>query len=236
MSTYIKLLVVITGISPNSIGQSLATNVAKQQPSRLILASRTASKLEAVVSEIEKLVPDASIDTVILDLSSQESISKAATSVANLVDRVDILLNNAAVVETELRYTADGIEQQFGVGHIGHFLFTNLLMPLLEKSAQASEKGATRVINTSSEGHRFSPFRFHDYNFEGKSVPEEEQPAMENARLKDGQKYSVWISYGQVKTANVLFSLSLTQKMEAKGIRSYAVHPGCTSIQQTPSQ
>jgi NAD(P)-dependent dehydrogenase (short-subunit alcohol dehydrogenase family) len=218
--------VVITGVSPNSIGQTLSINIAKQQPKLLILASRTASKLDAVVSEIKKEAPEASVETVIMDLSSQASVTKATATIAKLVDRIDMLINNAAVVDSELRYTAEGIEMQFGVGHIGHFLFTNQLMPLLEASAKASENGATRIINVSSEGHRLGPVRFSDYNFEGKLVPEDEQSPRKEARLKEGQQYSVWLAYGQVKSANILFSVGLNKRLGDKGIRSYAVHPG----------
>ncbi|KAI5272527.1 metallopeptidase MepB [Aureobasidium subglaciale] len=218
-------IVLITGVSPKSIGQKLAINISQRKPRRIVLASRTSSKLNTVVTEIRELYPDVAVDTVILDLSSQASIRGAVDQITKLVDRIDILINNAAVVDSELSYTKEGIEMQFGVGHVGHFLFTTLLLPLLEVSAKGSQ-GATRVINVSSEGHRIGPVRFHDYNFEGKEVPEEELSPRKEARMKDGQKYSVWVAYGQTKSANILFSLALNDRFGAKGIRSYAVHPG----------
>jgi NAD(P)-dependent dehydrogenase (short-subunit alcohol dehydrogenase family) len=131
------------------------------------------------------------------------------------------------------QHTAEGIEAQFGSNHIGHFLFTNLLLPLLLRSAQNSTPGATRVVNLTSLGHRLSPIRFHDYNFEGKPLPEEEQPAKNLSPMmqgKDGQPYNGFISYGQSKTANILFSLGLNERFLNKGIVSYAVHPGCKSL------
>ncbi|CAC9890123.1 unnamed protein product [Aureobasidium pullulans] len=201
-------------------------NIAKYGPERMILASRTSSKLDTVASEMKKEYPNVSVDTVILDLASQASTRKAAEDVTKLVDRIDILINNAAVVDSELRRTEDGLETQFGVGHVGHFLFTTLLMPLFEISAKSNKAGATRIINVSSEGHRIGPVRFHDYNFEGKQVPEEEQPSTKQARLKDGHNYSVWVAYGQTKSANILFSLALNDRFGNKGIRSYACHPG----------
>ncbi|KAI4728931.1 NAD(P)-binding protein [Aureobasidium sp. EXF-10728] len=216
-------IVVITGVSPKSLGQLLATNIARHQPERIIFASRTSSKLDTVASEVKNSSPNVKVNTVILDLSCQASIRKAAEQISKIVDRIDILINNAAVVDSELRHTEDGLEMQFGVGHIGHFLFTNLLMPLLESSARNSN-GSTRVINVSSQGHRIGPVRFHDYNFEGKEVPEEEQPG--DARLKQVQGYNVWVAYGQTKSANILFSLALNDRFGAKGIRSYAMHPG----------
>ena len=221
-----RAIVLITGVSPKSIGQQLVMNIAKHGPGRMILASRTSSKLDTVASEVKKEYPNVSVDTVILDLASQASTRKAAEDVTKLVDRIDILINNAAVVDSELRRTEEGLEMQFGVGHVGHFLFTTLLMPLFETSAKSNKAGATRIINVSSEGHRIGPVRFHDYNFEGKQVPEEEQPSNKQARLKDGHNYSVWVAYGQTKSANILFTLALNDRFGSKGIRSYACHPG----------
>ncbi|KAI5252055.1 metallopeptidase MepB [Aureobasidium subglaciale] len=218
-------IVLITGVSPKSIGQKLAINISQHRPECIILASRTSSKLDTVANKIRELCPDVAVSTVILDLSSQASVRRAADEISRLVDRIDILINNAAVVDSELGYTKEGIEMQFGVGHVGHFLFTTLLLPLLEASAKDSQ-GATRVINVSSEGHRIGPVRLHDYNFEGKEVPEEELSPRKEARMKDGQKYSVWVAYGQTKSANILFSLALNDRLGTKGIRSYAVHPG----------
>lgn len=129
----------------------------------------------------------------------------------------------------ERAWTKEGIEAQFGSNHIGHFLFTNLLLPLLLASSSSSTPGAVRVVNLTSLGHRLSPVRFHDYNFEGKEIPDEEKPAdlppMFAKSSEDG--YNGFLAYGQAKSANVLYSVSLTEKLRSKGIVSYAVHPGC---------
>jgi NAD(P)-dependent dehydrogenase (short-subunit alcohol dehydrogenase family) len=98
-----------------------------------------------------------------LDLGSQQSVRKAAADIAALTDRLDILINNAAAMVTSRQATPEGIELQFGTNHIGPFLLTNLLRPLLQKAAESNPAGATRVVNVSSEGHRMSPFRFSDY-------------------------------------------------------------------------
>ena len=126
-------------------------------------------------------------------------------------------------------FTAEGIEAQFGANHIGHFLFTNLLMPQLFVAAQSNAPGVTRVVNLTSLGHRLSPIRFHDYNFEGKEIPQEEQHRPLSPALAGGQKgaYNGYVSYGQAKTANILFSVELNKLLKEKGIISYAVHPGC---------
>ncbi len=98
-------------------------------------------------------------------------------------------------------HTADGFEMQFGTNHIGHFLLTNLLVPLLRKGERP------RIVNLSSRGHHITPVDLNDPNFEHR-------------------KYEKWLSYGQSKTANVLFTVGLEQRLADSGIHAYAVHPG----------
>lgn len=225
--------VVITGVSPNSLGESLAQTIAKHSPANLILASRTKSKLEKVVGQIKASGTSVTLKFVVLDLSSQSSICESAAEISKLVDHIDILINNAAIVTSDLRHTTEGIETQFGTGHIGHFLLTNLLFPLLQAAAARSPPGATRIINVSSAGHRISPIRFHDYNFEGKQVPESERPppsVPDKFLPKPGNPYHGFVAYGQSKTANILFAISLTEMFGNQGIKGFAVHPGCASL------
>jgi NAD(P)-dependent dehydrogenase (short-subunit alcohol dehydrogenase family) len=221
--------VVITGVGPDSLGEGLALAIGGQNPSSLILASRTESKVQQIAHKVQQLSPSTSVVPVVLDLSSQKAIRAAVSQIQGLVDRVDILINNAGVVVLDHQFTEDGIEKQFGTNHVGHFLFTNLLMPQLKTAASASPRGATRIINVTSAGHRLSPIRFHDYNFEGKEIPPEERPpdglpAMFNPTTNG---YNGWLAYGQSKSANILFSVYLTQRLQSAGIVSYSVHPGC---------
>ncbi|KAI1856854.1 uncharacterized protein JN550_013656 [Neoarthrinium moseri] len=222
--------VVITGVAPDGIGESTSIAIASQKPSVLILASRTKERMTAVAEKIEASYPGVKVRVVVLDLASQASIRNAGLETAELVPKVDLLINNAGIFVMQSRQlTKEGLEIQFGANHIGHFLFTKLLLPLLKAGAKDSAPGATRIINLSSQGHRLSPIRFSDYNMEGKQVPAEEAPASPmppafGRRMPDG--YLPVIAYGQCKTANVLFSLSLQQRLKPFGITSYAVHPG----------
>ncbi|KAK4234089.1 hypothetical protein C8A03DRAFT_47497 [Achaetomium macrosporum] len=221
--------ILVTGVSPRGIGSATVLNIASQKPGLLILASRTRSRVQEVASQIEEKHPGTRVEIVILDLGSQRAIRQAAADVAALTDRLDILINNAGIVVTSRQATPEGIEQQFGTNHIGPFLFTNLLLPLLRKAAQSNPPGATRIVNLTSAGHRLSPIRFSDYNFEGKPVPPEEDhfkplPGAFGKCAPDG--YNGIVTYAQSKTANILFTLSLQKELPKQGIAAYSVHPG----------
>ncbi|EUC51131.1 hypothetical protein COCMIDRAFT_80292 [Bipolaris oryzae ATCC 44560] len=222
--------VLITGVSPESIGSSIALSIASQAPALLILASRTESKLEQVRKAIQDAYPETTTKLVLLDLMSQDSVRKTAKEVAELTNRLDLIINNAGLMTKTRRTTAEGIEAQFGANHIGHFLLTNLLVPQLLKSAASSTPGATRVVNVSSQGHRLSGIRFSDYNLEksNEELPEEERytPPPLFAKIPSRNGYHGFAAYGQSKTANILFSIGINKKLGGKGIRSYALHPG----------
>lgn len=220
----------ITGVAPNGIGEATALAIASQTPATLIIASRTQKRMGAVAEKIRSAYPDVNLKLVTLDLASQDSVRSAAAEITALVPKIDVLINNAAIfIMSEREWTKEKIEIQLGVNHIGHFLLAMELMPLLEAAAKESPPGTTRIINVSSEGHRMSPLRFHDYNFEDKEIPSEEKPVWPlppafSRKLPDG--YEPCPAYGQSKTANILFSVALQERLRTRGIASYALHPG----------
>jgi len=152
--------ILITGVSPNGLGLYTATVLATHSPALLILAARSISALEAAKTAIHNVAPDCPIRLLVLDLSSLEKVREAALEVVawNDVPMIDVLINNAGIMSTPWSKSADGIEMQFAVNHLGPWLFTNLLMP---KIVQA--KG--RVIFLSSFGHVYGGVRFEDVNF-----------------------------------------------------------------------
>jgi len=230
-------VILITGVNAGGIGGSTTEALAAHSPKLLILSGRSENKVKEVIEKAKLFHPDVNCRYLHLDLSSQKSVRAAAKEVLSYSDvpQIDILINNAGVMNIPDRtLSEDSIGMQFATNHIGHFLFTNLIVSKLIASSKVSAKGATRIVNVSSRGVRFSPVRFSDLNFT-KSVdqlPESERPdpGVVKASFIDTDMtgaYHGMVAYGQSKTANVLFSLSLTERLYAQyGIMSFALHPG----------
>ncbi|RDW64362.1 uncharacterized protein DSM5745_09773 [Aspergillus mulundensis] len=235
--------VIITGVSPKSLGLATAAAFASQSPANLILTGRSPDKVEAAINELKSIYPNVKYHALILDLASQSSVRAAAAQLNKdaSIPSVDILINNAGVMAIPTLTTPD-----FATNHIGHFLFTNLILPKLIKAASTSST-PTRIINVTSFGHQFSPVRFSDVNFTkaGAELPESERPEYQKTEFFTGKShaddvYYGFFSYAQSKTANILHSVALNQKLwEKHGIASFAVHPGAvdTNINRhaTPS-
>ena len=101
-----------------------------------------------------------------LDLASQSQIRKAADEVNGYAENIDVLVNNAGVMASPYSTTEDGLETQFGVNHVGHFLFTNLITAKILKG-----EGGGRVVSVSSDGHRLSPIVWEDFGFSVREPP-----------------------------------------------------------------
>lgn len=195
--------VFITGAN-SGLGQESARAMAAKG-AHIVMAGRDPGKLAEAAAAIRSQQPEAKLDTTVCDLGSLASIRACGAEVRERFERIDILLNNAGVMACPFSHTADRFEMQFGTNHLGHFVLTAQLMPLIEAGAGAP--GSGRIVNLSSRGHHFAPVDFDDPHFEAR-------------------EYDTWISYGQSKTANVLFSVGLEARFGDKGIHALAVHPG----------
>lgn len=190
----------------NGLGEASCRQFVKHN-AHVYLAARTPSKAESAIAEIKKEVPDANITFLELDLASLTSVKKAADTFNASSDRLDILLNNAGVMALSAQTTKDGYEIQFGTNHVGHALFTKLLMPTLQRTAE--EKGSdVRIVNVSSTGHNLPP--------KGGLVLKD--------AASDMSAYNTWVRYGQSKLANILFTRELAKRHT--NIKSMALHPG----------
>ncbi|MCU1585418.1 MAG: oxidoreductase [Microbacteriaceae bacterium] len=150
-----------------------------------------------------QVLDDAGLGTVEvdeLDLSDLASVSAFAGRYLDSGRPLHILINNAAVMAAPLHRVGPGWESQFATNHLGHFALTNRLWPALVSAGDA------RVIALSSTGHKRSPIRFDDLQFE--------------------TGYDKWAAYGQAKTADSLFAVELDELGRDRGVRAFAVHPG----------
>ena len=191
---------VVTGAN-SGLGLVIARELARKG-ARVVLACRNLAKGKAAVAGIEASAPGAAPELEQLDLASLDSVRAFADRYRSAHDGLDLLINNAGVMAPPRQRTADGFELQFGTNHLGHFLLTALLAPALLAAAPGS-----RVVNLSSGGHRASDIHWDDPNYETR-------------------EYDKFESYGQAKTANILFSRELDRRYGPAGVHAYAVHPG----------
>nr|CAI5845776.1 unnamed protein product [Callosobruchus analis] len=124
------------------------------------------------------------------DLASLESVREFVNMFKTKEKRLDILINNAGVMNTPHLKTKEGFEMQLGVNHMGHFLLTNLLLDVLKTSAPS------RIINVSSTAHRRGKINKNDLNSDS--------------------TYNAFDAYAQSKLANILFTKELAKKLEGK--------------------
>ena len=192
--------VVISGAT-NGIGKAAAIELSKEHP-KLIFTYRNESLAKDLLAEIKDLSPDTQVHSVYCDFSNQDSIKKCAEEINEMCENIDVLINNAGVVNTSYHETSDGIENTFAVNHLGYFLFTNLLLYKLKGESE------TRIINVSSAAHSFvKEIQWQDINFKN--------------NFKQGLR-----CYGQSKLANLLFTRYLAIKLSTENITVNAIHPG----------
>ena len=178
-------------------GLGLATVKALERAgARVIVGAR---RPNAAAAELKGI---AGVTIVPLDLSDPVSIDGFAATISTKTGKIDILINNAAIMANALMRDARGYESQFATNHLGHFQMTARLWPLLK----AAGAGA-RVVVLSSIGHRGGGVDFEDINFERRP-------------------YQKWLAYAQAKSANALFAVHLDTLGAPHDIRAFAVHPG----------
>ena len=121
----------------------------------MVMACRNEMKCNAAASKIKKLHPHKGINIVSmqLDLSDLESVYNFTQSLQQKYDRIDILINNAGLMNSLGFVTKQGIEGLLGVMHVGHFALTELLLPLLQRplaTLESSVLDPARIVNVAS--------------------------------------------------------------------------------------
>ncbi|WP_210494949.1 oxidoreductase [Patulibacter sp. SYSU D01012] len=200
---------VVTGAN-SGLGKRTALELARKGAA-VVLACRDVGKGQAAAAEIRRAAPDADVTVEELDLASLASVRAFADRQDAAGPPLDLLVNNAGVMATPPRLTADGFELQLGTNHLGHFALTGLLLPRLRAA------DAPRVVTLTSGLHRIGRIAFDD--------------------LQSERSYGPWRAYGQAKLANLLFARELARRAAVAGLplRSLAAHPGysATNLQTT---
>jgi NAD(P)-dependent dehydrogenase (short-subunit alcohol dehydrogenase family) len=199
---------IVTGGS-SGIGVETARALAGAG-ARVILPVRSRKAGEEAAADIRASTRNDAVEVADMDLADWPSVKAFAAAFLKRGIALDILINNAGIMATPERRIMGRFESQFGTNHLGHFQLACRLAPAFAKGA--------RVVALSSIGHRRSPIKFDDPNFE--KTP-----------------YEKWEAYGQSKTANSLFAVELNRRLEPRGIFAYAVHPGgiMTNLQRDMS-
>jgi retinol dehydrogenase 12 len=152
-------------------------------------------------------VPAAAVHIVRCDLASLRSVREAAQAVRGEFDRIALLINNAGIVSTLQRKSADGFELTFATNHLGPFLLTRLLLDRMADDG--------RVVTVSSRVH-----------YQGK---------LDLARIADPKaRYDSRAAYAQSKLANVLHTFALARRLAATGITVNCLHPGVVATNLLP--
>jgi NAD(P)-dependent dehydrogenase (short-subunit alcohol dehydrogenase family) len=191
----------VTGAN-SGIGLATAAGLARHGM-RTVMLCRSRERAEAAQAQILRELPSADLELVLCDLGVQDDVRRAAAEIGERFDRLDVLVNNAALELRRPERSVDGIDLLLAVNHLGPFLLTNLLLPLLRESAPA------RIVTVASDAHKFRRLDLGDLQAERRGYGVLGLPR-----------------YGETKLMNILFTRELARRLEGSGVTANAVHPG----------
>lgn len=197
-----KKLILITGAN-SGIGKAAALQLA-EQGHRVILGCRNRDRGESALKEIEETTGKDSAELLVIDMSLQSSIRRAAEEVLKKFSGLDAVIHNAAAFDITQKkpvYTAEGVESVWATNHVGPVLLTELLLAALKKS------GAGRIITVASKGLVMHPRLTVDFK----------NPEFRN------RPFSVPKAYYQSKLAQVMYTYWLAENLAAAGITANCV-------------
>lgn len=191
---------VVTGAN-SGIGLETARGIAKAGY-RTLLLCRDAGRAAAAKADIDGTVRDGHTEIVLCDLGLQADIRRAVGEIEERTDRIDVLVNNAGITLRSREETSEGIDRMLAVNHLGPFLLTNLLLPLLKQAPSA------RVVNVSSDAHKFTRLDLDD--------------------LQATRGYGLFgfPRYCETKLMNVLFTRELARRLAGTSVTANSLHPG----------
>ena len=190
--------ILITGAT-SGIGRESALALAKMGANITFIA-RNKLKAENLLTDINK-ISNGQNSFIIADLSSQEDIKTASEKYLDKNISLDVLLNNAGLINFKRNETIDGFEETFAINHLAYFSLTNLLLDKIKESNSA------RIVNVSSAAHQF----VKRMNFDD---------------IQSEKSYRPFKVYGYTKLANILFTKKLSSILENTKVTVNCVHPG----------
>jgi retinol dehydrogenase 14 len=190
--------VLITG-GTGGIGKATAVALAAMG-ANVVVVGRNPERGEAAVEEIRAQSHSESVGLMLADLCVQSEVRRLAEEFLERHDRLDVLANNAGLVQSKRTETPDGIETTLATNHLAPFLLTNLLLERLKQSAPS------RVITVSSEAQRWGTVDFED--------------------LQSRRNYRGFPVYGMTKLANIMFTYELAERLNSTGVTANCLHPG----------
>lgn len=196
---------IVTGAS-SGIGRATALGLA-QIGATVVLVCRDRKRGESVINEAKQRYKNSSVDLLVADLSSQESIRALANQYVKKYERLHVLINNAGSYFTKRHVTADGIEMLFAVNYLAPFLLTNLLLDTLKRSAPS------RIINVAGAHHSKGKINFDD--------------------LQGAQDFNGSQAIAQSKLALVLYTYELASRLEGTGVTVNCSDPGIVATNLT---
>ena len=191
-------VVLITG-GTSGIGKAAATALAAMG-AEVVVAGRNRERGEAAVGEIRRESRSEKVSLMLADLAVQAEVRELADKFKARYDRLDVLVNNAGLIQSRRTETPEGIELTLAVNHLAPFLLTNLLLDLLKSSAPS------RIITVASEARRQAEIDLDD--------------------LQSERRYRAFPVYGMTKLANILFTYELAERLRKTGVVANCVHPG----------
>jgi NAD(P)-dependent dehydrogenase (short-subunit alcohol dehydrogenase family) len=191
-------IVLVTGAN-SGLGKEACLQFARLG-CHLVMLCRDEKRGRDAQGDIKAQSGNGNIDLVLCDLSSIKCIEAFADEFRKKYSRLDVLINNAGALKSARCETKDGFELHFGVNHLGSFLLTQRLLPLLKASA------SSRIINVSSVAHRWGRIHFNDIN------------------ITHG--YTALTGYSQSKLAALLCMYELAERLKDTGVTINALDPG----------
>lgn len=174
---------------------------------RVIATGRDPARSASAEAEIRAVSTSGEVTMLRADLSRMAEAAHLADQIAALTDRIDLLVNNAGGMTRDLVITPEGLEENFAGNHLGPFLLTNRLLPLLAHAAAGAPTGSVRILNTSSNASEMGPgFNWDD--------------------IQTIANFNPGLAYCTGKLANVLHTKALATRLAAQGITTHAIHPG----------